>query len=343
MTPPNLLLNPPLDLVRIEDLTRREFMFGALGAALLAACGSNDDDDEGTEDLGEPDATTRIVQHETGETEIPQRPQRMVTLWRPTLAAVTQLGLKPIGSVGDEATAGADLAPFLPEDFDVEDLSLVGPQNDADLEKIAALQPDLIIGALTSAGSERDLYPQLSAIAPTVLVEWLGTTSWRQQLIDVAEILDLRTKADELVEAYEQRAAEVRDAIDGSVEDMTVSLVRIQAPGVLRMETPLSFPGQVIGDIGFGRPESQITPDPDRDFIEISLERIREVDADVIFVFHNAGNTQAWQEIQDNPLWQGLEAQSNGRVFTFEYEWWGNANYFGAHRILDDVQATLST
>lgn len=34
------------DIQRIEDLTRREFMFSALGATLLIACGDADEDAE---------------------------------------------------------------------------------------------------------------------------------------------------------------------------------------------------------------------------------------------------------------------------------------------------------
>jgi iron complex transport system substrate-binding protein len=251
------------------------------------------------------------------------------------------LGFRPVGSIGDEAAPAFGLASYLPDGFAFDGLEVVGTQNEYDLEKIAALQPDLIIGALTSAGPEKDLYPRLSQIAPTVMVEWTGTMSWRSQLIEVGEALGVSDRADAVVRDYDARVAAVRAASASEPSSLSVSLVRIQGSGVLRLETPQSFPGQVIEDVGFGRPETQLTPNEGRDFIEISLERVREADGDLVFVFHNAGNASAWSDIQQNPLWQGLVAQQQGRVFVFEYEWWGASNYYGAHRILDDVEATL--
>jgi iron complex transport system substrate-binding protein len=325
---------PTTDLLRIEDLTRRELMFSALGAALLIACGDGEDDTDSA-------SQTRTVPHQLGEAQVPLRPRRIVTLWRPTLAAVVLLGFEPVGSVGDEESPGFGLTSYLPDGYPIDEIELVGPQREYDLEKIAGLQPDLIVAALTEAGPERDLYPRLSEIAPTVMVEWAGTTSWRSQLIEVAEALGVRDKAEAVVRDYDSRVEGVRSASSRDPAELEVSLVRVQGPGLLRLETPLSFPGQVIGDVGFARPAAQLRPDEDRDFIEISLERVREAEGDVVFVFHNAGNAPAWEEIRQSPLWQALDAQQAGKVFVFEYEWWGAANYYGAYRILDDIESTL--
>jgi iron complex transport system substrate-binding protein len=324
-------------LTRIEDVTRREFVFGALGAALLVACR---DDSDSAEPAVAP--TTRRVTHQMGETEMPLEPQRIVSLWRPTLAALVLLGFKPVGSVGDAEAVGFGLASYVPDDYSLDDLTIVGPNREYDLERMAGLRPDLIIGALTSSGPEKDLYPALSQIAPTVMVSWTGTESWRGQLIEVAEALGMSQKADAVVADYQSRVEVVRKTA-GSVTDVRVSLVRVQGPGQLRLETPRSFPGQVIQDIGLGRPDGQLMPDPDRDYIEISLERIREADGDMVFVFVNASNAAAWDEIRKNSLWQGLSAVQAGKVFVFDYEWWGASNYYGAYRILSDVQEALAS
>jgi ABC-type Fe3+-hydroxamate transport system substrate-binding protein len=56
----------------------------------------------------------------------------------------------------------------------------------------------------------------------------------------------------------------------------------------------------------------------------------------------NPQNEDDWKTIQGDPLWQGLNATKAGKVFTFNYAWWGAANYYGAYRMLDDVKAALA-
>ncbi|MGH2586211.1 MAG: iron-siderophore ABC transporter substrate-binding protein [Dehalococcoidia bacterium] len=322
----------------VEDVSRRGLLTGIVAAAVLTACGGAGDGG----DAPAAESTTRAVNHAMGSAEVPVRPQRVVTLWRPTMAAAIQLGFDPVGAVGEAGTPMSGLAAFLPDGYSVEKIGFVGAQGGFDVEKIAALKPDLIVGALTATGPERDRYPMLTQIAPTVLFTWAGTTSWRQHVRDVAGALGVPEKADAIVADYNARVGAVRAAVGGGAANVMVSLVRVQGPGVMRLETPLSFPGQVFADIGFGRPEAQRAPEnKDADYIQISLERTRDADGDLIFVMFNAGNEEAWRQIQANPLWQGLGAQRAGKVFTAEYEWWGASNYYGAHRILEDVRKAL--
>lgn len=56
-------------VTRIEDLGRREFMFGAFAAALLIACGSDDE-------AASPTATpTRLVETPLGPVTVPFSPR----------------------------------------------------------------------------------------------------------------------------------------------------------------------------------------------------------------------------------------------------------------------------
>jgi iron complex transport system substrate-binding protein len=323
----------------VEDVSRRGLLTGMVAAVVLTACSGNDD----TDDAPAAGSTTRTVSHALGSAEVPVRPERVVALWRPTMAAAIQLGFDPIGAVGSAGAPASGLGPFLPNGYAAERIEIVGPQSGFDIEKIAALKPDLIVGALTATGPERDRYPTLTQIAPTVLFTWEGTTSWRQHVRDVGGALGAPEKADAVVADYGARVGAVRAAIGGDAATVMASLVRVQGPGVMRLETPLSFPGQVFADIGFGRPEVQRAPESaDFDYIQISLERIRDADGDLIFVMFNAGNEEAWRQIQANPLWQNLSEQRAGKVFTAAYEWWGASNYYGAHRILEDVRQALS-
>jgi iron complex transport system substrate-binding protein len=119
--------------------------------------------------------------------------------------------------------------------------------------------------------------------------------------------------------------------------------VRIQTAEEIRLETPRSFPGQVLADLGFARPPNQTTADPDRDYLTLSLERIPEAGGDAIIVMHAGNKADAWRSIQSNPLWTQLPAARAGRVVTVDYDHWGASTYYGAHRILDDIEKMAPT
>lgn len=308
---------------------------------VLVAAGCADDGEGSGSDQG----ALRTISAANGEVEVPEDPQRIAVLWRPTLAAVVELGFEPVATLGDPADPAADLATNLPADYDVSSLSIVGTGtgNDISVEKLAAAEPDLIIGASTPNGDFDALLPKLTDIAPTALLSWEGTGSWRTHVEDVAEILGATDEAKQVADDYQTRVEEVQAAV-GDPAGTTVSLVRIQSPQELRFESPQSFPGQVIADLGFARPDPQTTPDEGKDFTSVSLEHLDQADADVIFVLPNDGDGQAQanlDEVQSNPLWATLGAVANDAVHVVEYAYWGASNYYGAHRILDDVEAAF--
>jgi ABC-type Fe3+-hydroxamate transport system substrate-binding protein len=119
----------------VDDVTRREFLIGAAGLLLLpAGCGS------GREDGGEAPGQTRTVRHALGETRIPENPRRMVVLDVVTLEHVLALRMMPVGYPLD----GGAPPPYLESMLDgVESVGTIGEPS---LERIAVLEPDLIVG-----------------------------------------------------------------------------------------------------------------------------------------------------------------------------------------------------
>ena len=103
-----------------------------------------------------------------------------------TDAALT-LGVVPVGAAsGDDA----DLVPRYVRDAfpqyaaQLAAVASVGSRQSPNLEAIAALHPDLV---LANAAASKDIYPALSAIAPTVLVEGTGV-NWKQDFLLLAEL-----------------------------------------------------------------------------------------------------------------------------------------------------------
>jgi iron complex transport system substrate-binding protein len=310
--------------------------------ALLAACGSDDDADEASasaseapaEEAATEEAGPHEVVHAMGTTEVPGAPERVVVLDSPFLDASLALGVQPVGAV--EAIAGEGVSPYLADQ--VPDIELVGLITEPNLEAIAALQPDLILGAKVR---HEALYGQLSQIAPTVFTESSGT-NWKEGLAVTADALNKAEEAEELLADYEAKADEIGEAV--GAEEMTASIVRFLLPREIRLYGPESFSGTVLTDIGFDlgdRPWNEFS------MLLLSAEQLPQADADVVFSTSYGGRdndafTQAFGAV--STVWEGVPAVAEGRQHWVEdREWMLGIGLLGADIILDDVAELLGS
>ncbi|MFC7328599.1 iron-siderophore ABC transporter substrate-binding protein [Marinactinospora rubrisoli] len=309
----------------------------ALTVLMLALSGC-----AGPDETGAADPPTRTVRVSGATVEVPAAPERIAVLWRPGLAAVTELGIVPVATLGDPARGDYGLAPYLPEDIPAESLTVVSstPQeHDINLERLAGTRPDLIIGVNSTAATQARLRDRLAEIAPTVLLNWPGPTAWRQYLRDVGAVLGREQEAERALDDYAERVAATRDRL-GDTAGVEVSLLRLQSDSEVRFETTTSFPGQILDELGFARPESQRGTEPDEPFVSESYERLAEGDGDVIFVFANQGYTEAPRTFGGG-VWANLSAVRERRVYSVDYDYWGASSLFGAERVLADVVAAM--
>ncbi len=113
-----------------------------------------------------PGEFPRTVEHANGTTEIEAKPERVVVLDTGELDDVIALGITPVGMV---TTKGANPVPsYLAEK--TQGVETVGTISELDLEKIASLEPDLILGSqrvpTSSTTSCRRSLPRSSRSAP---------------------------------------------------------------------------------------------------------------------------------------------------------------------------------
>ena len=214
-----------------------------------------------------------------GDVKIPSRPKRVVVLDTGELDDVTLLGIDPVGAVAPHFKTEGGFPTYLKGELGgTED---VGPLLEPNLEKIASLKPDLI---LSSKVRHEKVYDKLSAIAPTVFTETTGGV-WKENLKVHAEALGLEKEAAAKLKEYETRAKALGGAItkkDGGTMP-TASVVRFIA-GPTRLYQSNSYSGVVLDDIGFERPSSQVSDDPEVTMKDVSPEEIDQADADLIFV-----------------------------------------------------------
>lgn len=166
-----------------------------------------------------PGAFPRTVKHALGSTEIPAKPSRVVVLDSGELDDVLALGITPVGMA---TTAGQNGVPSYLADK-AQGIKTVGGISELNLEAIAALKPDLILGSKLRAN---DLYDKLSAIAPTVFSIRPGFP-WKENFLLVADSVGEEDKATGILNDYQKRANDVKSKVQGTP---TISLVRFR-PG----------------------------------------------------------------------------------------------------------------
>lgn len=302
-----------------------QFCTAILVVVAIAACNSNT--------LDKPNSAStencRVIQHEMGETCVPQNPQKIVALDSGILEAALALNQKPVGSPLDFAVPSIDTTGIVD----------LGDGEAVSLERILALKPDLIIGSAEYAPP----YSQLSQIAPTVLLSFQHSGKWKEYFASVAEVLNKSKEMERVMADYYQRAKELQQKIDAS--NKIVSVMRIY-PTEITVYTKGGFVGTILEDAGLSRPPSQNfgleeTKKLTGSTIQytISKEVIDRADGDGVFVIITSWNQKAQDllaSLKADPLWSKLEAVEQGKVYEVGDYWIGNG-VIAANAVLDDL------
>ncbi|MFF3332826.1 ABC transporter substrate-binding protein [Streptomyces sp. NPDC002888] len=283
----------------------------------------------GTE--AKPGQWPRTVRHAMGETEIKARPKRVVVLDVGELDNVVSLGVKPVGLAPTEGSP--ELPSYLKKDAGTP--KNVGTINNLNLEAIAALHPDLILGSQLRAA---DKYDELSKIAPTVFSIRPGFT-WKENYLLNAAALDRTAEAKAKLADYDAEVKELGTRL-GSAKP-TVSMVRYLPDGVIRLYANASFIGTILKDAGIPRPKNQDVEDL---ATEVSAENIDQADADYVFtgVYGDPKATDK-SRAQSNPLWKNLKAVKSGHAHDVPDEtWYLGLGVTAADEVVADLEKYLT-
>jgi iron complex transport system substrate-binding protein len=179
----------------------------AVLALLLAGCGSGGDEPApGAAAPGFP----VTVPHAFGQTTIPDRPARVVTVGYNDADFVLSLGVVPVGVRDFIGSFDETTRPWAQQALNGARPEMVGG-NEIDIEKVASLQPDLILGVYSYM--DRATYDRLSQIAPTVAdpVENVAAP-WQEQTRITANALGVPERGQQVVGDVERRFADARTA-----------------------------------------------------------------------------------------------------------------------------------
>ncbi|MEI4274146.1 ABC transporter substrate-binding protein [Klenkia sp. LSe6-5] len=269
-------------------MTRRAALTTALAVAALAlsACGGSTGDtpDDTPGGTAADDAFPVTIEHIWGETTVPERPERVVALGVTDSDPLLGMGVVPlavtpfvfyadtngVGPWAQDLLGGAE-----PEVF---------TSSEVDVEAVAALRPDLIVGV--SAGFDEPVYQQLSAIAPT-LVRPAGTVAYG---VDrdvatrmIAQAVGEVDRGEELIAAADQAVA---DAVAEHPEFAgATGVAALYSGGQYYAFLPADARGRALTGLGIELPAAITDQDTGESFyVDVSAERLDLLDADVLLV-----------------------------------------------------------
>ncbi|MBC6314958.1 iron-hydroxamate ABC transporter substrate-binding protein [Listeria grandensis] len=277
-------------------------MLTTVMAVMLVACGSDE--------KAEGQSGTHTYKMPNGRTvEIPDDPKKIVvTEYMGSLAA---LGVKPIG-----ATSFVLQNPYLdPYKKGVEDIG-----DPASAEKVAELQPDLIIV------SGEDQYNQMKKIAPTILIPYNTYKNVQDELTAIAEIVGKEQQAKDWLADFDQKAAKARAKIADVVgPDTTVGLYEGDDKNFYVFGDNWGRGGQVLYNALQLKAPKKIQDEVIKGdgYKQISLEVLPDFAADYMFVTrfkHGDSRNGALDGMEASSIWKDLPAYKAKHIFTMDFD-----------------------
>lgn len=304
------------------------------GALLLTGCGS--DDGSGTASTKEA-STRQITDAQGREVTVPAAPKKVVALSEPTLDAALALGVEPVGTTAGRGQTG--VSTYLADKASKS--QVVATVAEADMEKLAALQPDLILLDETT-GAKREI-SKLQAIAPTVVTAKLNA-DWKEAFTATADALNQKAKGEKVLSDFESGVAATKAKL-GANAGAVVSVIRWQdgAPSVVGKG--VGHVGSTLSALGLTRPADQQGASSGHSE-PVSLEKLSTIDGDWLFfgtLGDRADGEKAYAEARKVPNFEKLKAEKEGHVVVIQGSAWNSAGGpLAARLVLADLTKALA-
>lgn len=325
--------------ITVVNLTPRGLRTALTGLVLLptlvlAGCSSGGSGGSGG--VGPTDSGTRTVTDALGEVTVPVDPQRVVATDFFSSSMLVDVGVTPVGVM--EGITEPDSRPqrYVDALADAEQLSTYA---EIDVEKVAALDPDLII--VDAAFPEPETVDRLAGIAPLFHVDLTG--DWAERALSVADAVGRLDEAKAQQNDYNDRAVEIsetyRDVLDANPLAV-VSLSTTDNTWASYAPGGWPTPPWIDVDATFRTPTDGEADTGDA-WAWISDEEISKLDnAGMIIVLEK----EQLARYRNNPMWSRLPAVRAGNVFddfpspaTSSFRW-GMDNLDTVERILREVR-----
>ncbi|MGG4036134.1 siderophore ABC transporter substrate-binding protein [Paenibacillus cisolokensis] len=267
---------------------------------------------DGSADAAGGESETLKITHQLGEATVEKNPEKVVVFDFGILDSLDKLGVEVTG------VPQANIPPYLSK-FEDSKYVNVGSLKEPDFEKIAEIDPDLII----ISGRQSEAYEELNKIAPTV---FLGVDtnaymdSFKANMEKVGQIFGKEAEV-------EAELAHIDSEIQALNEKATAGgkngLIILANEGNISAYGPKSRFG-LIHDV-FGIPAVDENIEVSTHGQSISFEYIVEKDPDYLFVIDRgaavAGESSA-KQLVENELVKNTKAYKEGQIVYLDPNYW---------------------
>lgn len=282
-------------------------------AIIAVACSSNDEKDSDAKDNGEAEESTEItVEHELGETEVEKNPEKVVVFDFGSLDTLDKLGIDVVGVPQENI-------PSYLDKYEGDDYENIGSLKEPDFEKIAEIDPDLII----ISGRQADMYDELQKLGDTIYLG-VDTTrymdSFTENVKTIGEIFDKEDEAEAELAKVEESATSLKEKAEESGKNSLIILAnddKISAYG------PESRFG-IIHDV-FGVPAVDEGIEVSTHGKNVSFEYVVEEDPDLLYVVDRGavvGGESSAKQVVENQLMEKTKAMKNDDINYLDPDYW---------------------
>jgi len=280
---------------------------------VLGACGSADDEDEAGNDATDEQPETVTVEHELGTTELEKNPEKVVVFDFGVLDSLDELGINVAG------VPQSNLPSYL-DKYEGDEYENVGGLKEPDFEKIAEIDPDLII----ISGRQSDLYDQFTEITDNTIYLGVDATrymdSFEENMHVLGEIFDKESEVD-------KELADIEDSIDTIHEKASDS--DKEGLIILANDDKISAYGSssrfgLIHDV-FGVKASDENIEVSTHGKNVSFEYVKEQNPDLLYVIDRSaaiGEESAAEQIVENKLVESTNAYKNDDIIYLNPDVW---------------------
>ncbi|MCZ0704170.1 iron complex transport system substrate-binding protein [Natronobacillus azotifigens] len=324
-------------------MKRTIFIILALLSATLIGCQS----EEGGTYAQDPDnqKESKVVEHALGKTEVPVNPERVVVIGLEDM--MLSLEIPMLAATGVE---GQYLYDLLKE----EDIHIIGTVGaEYNFEAILDQEPDIIVASESPAGRE-NVYERLTQIAPTITYD---REDWRESIKAIGSVFGKGEKADQVIQTLDEKLEKAKKKVTDSIgEDQTVAFIRPTNKDVQVFFPGYSYTSVLYDELGFttGALVSELQENEEEGAwgSVVSLEKMPELTADYLFVTvgsslatieDNEQASLALEEAKKLPVWQGIPAVQQERVYVVSPRHWMLNGPIAESRKIDDVVEALTT
>jgi iron complex transport system substrate-binding protein len=292
----------------------------AVAALVLSACGGGTDGtaSKPSQETGAGSAAFPVtVEHKYGSTTIESEPKKVVTLGLSDQDAVLALGVKPVGSVDWFKEQPYGKWPWTKDLWGSTPPQIVGERDEYNMEKIAALQPDLIVAQYS--GMKKEQYDTLSKIAK-VVAQPKGhedyQAPWQVMTEQIGKALGKEGETGKLIAGIDARFKAVRDE-HPEWKGLTVTVGEPYEPGKFSAFSPKDPKVIFLSEMGFTTSEKYRAALGKENIADLSSERLDVMEADRTVWL---GTPDTEKAMKADPLYKKTKVHQEKRDLFLPYD-----------------------